>query len=335
MIRTFVCWNCCGLSIESSKYEEMCPNCSSRMTRRSWSIDEIRELDSDAKIIRGQCQDFVGVGSLRSQEPELLSYAISRNYVQKALEHNVAILFARERDVDGVRDTPMSFVLTEQPECDFFLFHNYLIKETDFYGVSSPSSISSLAFVHPTAYICGLDITIEQGAEIGANVYIKDEVYIREDTRISHGTVIGIPGARLISRLDGTRFQALHGGGVYIGRDVFVGANSVIVKSMWRRPTSIGDNTYIGNLVNIGHNCQIGNNVTVLPGAILCGSVAVGDGATIGPGAIVGNGLSVGQNAIVTMGAVVTKDVGVGETVSGNFAIPHDRLIKHVKDLAI
>lgn len=73
----------------------------------------------------------------------------------------------------------------------------------------------------------------------------------------------------------------------------------------------------------IGHDCVIGDFVTMGPGAICNGNVHIGDGAYIGAGAIVRQGtlgrpLRIGANATVGMGAVVTKDVPCGTTVAGN-----------------
>ena len=118
-----------------------------------------------------------------------------------------------------------------------------------------------------------------------------------------------------------------------IGKDVFIGGNAVVVRSVWRRPTIIGDGAFIGNLANIGHNCLVADHARVLPGAILCGRAEVGPEATVSPGAVISNAIHVGRGAWVTLGAVVTRDVEPGGRVSGNFAVPHDRLVRHVKNL--
>ena len=77
----------------------------------------------------------------------------------------------------------------------------------------------------------------------------------------------------------------------------------------------------------VGHDCVIGDYVTLAPKAAVNGNVHIHDNAYIGTGAIIKQGtpekpLVIGRGAIVGMGAVVTKDVGPGVTVVGNPAKP-------------
>ena len=75
-------------------------------------------------------------------------------------------------------------------------------------------------------------------------------------------------------------------GGVNLPDNIFVGANSVIQIGAVA-DTVIGDDTYIGSLVLVGHGCQIGEHVVICGGARLKGSLVIGDRAVIGMGAVV------------------------------------------------
>jgi len=151
---------------------------------------------------------------------------------------------------------------------------------------------------------------------------------------ISAGTVLGVDGARIVTTLEGRKFRVIHIGGVLIREGAFIGANCVIVRSVWRKMTTIGKNVFIGNLVNVGHNVVVEEGVMLLPGSILCGSSHIGKDAVIAPGAIVANQKRVGQGAWVTLGAVATRDVQPAQRVSGNFAVEHSKFLKHVKDIS-
>lgn len=72
----------------------------------------------------------------------------------------------------------------------------------------------------------------------------------------------------------------------------------------------------------IEHDCNIGNFVTIAPGAKVNGNVTIGDHAYVGSGAIIRQGLNVGAGAVVGMGAVVICDVPPGVIVVGNPAKP-------------
>ncbi|WP_020618587.1 hypothetical protein [Paenibacillus daejeonensis] len=74
----------------------------------------------------------------------------------------------------------------------------------------------------------------------------------------------------------------------------------------------------------ISHDCEIGNYVTIGPGANLCGNVRLAEGVYVGAGSVVLPGhpvlgkLSLGDYAIIGAGAVVTRSVPARITVKGN-----------------
>jgi sugar O-acyltransferase (sialic acid O-acetyltransferase NeuD family) len=73
----------------------------------------------------------------------------------------------------------------------------------------------------------------------------------------------------------------------------------------------------------ISHDCCIGDFVTLAPGAMCGGNIAIEDSAYIGAGAVIKQGspskrLVIGAGSVVGMGAVVTKDVPPGAIVVGN-----------------
>jgi UDP-3-O-[3-hydroxymyristoyl] glucosamine N-acyltransferase len=102
-------------------------------------------------------------------------------------------------------------------------------------------------------------------------------------------------------------------GTLLVEDDVEIGANSTIDRGALQQ-TKIGRGTKMDNLVHVGHNCQIGEDVilvtgvgisgscTVGNGAVLAGQVGVGDHAHIGPGVILG-----GQAGVLS-GKTVTND---------------------------
>jgi sugar O-acyltransferase (sialic acid O-acetyltransferase NeuD family) len=86
---------------------------------------------------------------------------------------------------------------------------------------------------------------------------------------------------------------------------------------------SVGRGLIANTMSSIAHDCQIGDFVTLAPGALCNGCVHIGDFATIGAGALIKQGTldtprRIGKGAIIGMGAVVTRDVDDFETVVGN-----------------
>lgn len=332
MLQTFQCLNCCGQRTESVYYQEICPTCGELMTLPRYNLDEMLiSSGSAAYTEQNRCQ-FISIGSLLSDEPMLLSYAMNQRYVIRALEKdNLVALFVRPDDVKAIAwDSRITAIYSQHPQVDFFLFHNWLVEKTDFYGVDTKTEFHFRDF--GKAVISHHNVFIGEKAWVYPGACVLDNVILESDSIIAPGVIIGVDGARLIKKPDGTFLHALHGGGVHVGERAYVGANAVVVRSLWRKPTTIGAGAFVGNLVNVGHNVTIESGAVVLTGAILGGRAHITSTACINLGAIIRPGVRVAGT--VQMGAVVTQDVPEGVTVSGNFAVEHELQIGHVKRLA-
>ena len=90
--------------------------------------------------------------------------------------------------------------------------------------------------------------------------------------------------------------QVLHGG--------IVSANA-----------QIGRNTIINTRASIDHDCQLGADNHVAPGAVLCGGVKTGSGVHVGTAAGVIQSIQIGNNVTVGAGATVTRNVPDGMVV--------------------
>ncbi len=80
---------------------------------------------------------------------------------------------------------------------------------------------------------------------------------------------------------------------------------------------NIGENSIINTRAIIDHDCRIGRDVHVAPGATLCGSVVVEFGAFIGAGATVIQGVRIGNNAVVGAGVTLVRDLESSATIVG------------------
>lgn len=72
----------------------------------------------------------------------------------------------------------------------------------------------------------------------------------------------------------------------------------------------------------VGHDSQLGDRVSVYPGANVAGAVVLEPDVTVGSAACVLQGLRVGVGALIGAGAVVTRDVPPGAVVTGVPARP-------------
>jgi len=97
-------------------------------------------------------------------------------------------------------------------------------------------------------------------------------------------------------------------GAVEIGDDVEVGANSTIDRGTVRA-TRVGAGTKIDNLVQIGHNVQIGQDCLVCGQAGVAGSTRLGDRVVVGGHTAINDNIVVGDDAVIGGGSRVASNV--------------------------
>lgn len=164
--------------------------------------------------------------------------------------------------------------------------------------------------------VIGPEVEIGDNVVIEHHVTIKGKVKIGNDSIIHSGCVIGKPGFGFYTALDGYKKRVPHLGGILIGNNVEIGANTCID---WGTlgDTEIGNYVKIDNLCHIAHNVSIGDDAMIIAMSLLGGSSCIEKGAYIAPGALIMNQKTVGQDGFVGMGAVVVKDVPARKVVAG------------------
>jgi sugar O-acyltransferase (sialic acid O-acetyltransferase NeuD family) len=99
---------------------------------------------------------------------------------------------------------------------------------------------------------------------------------------------------------------------IRIGKGAIICAGSILTTNI-----SLGDFIIINLHSSVGHDCILGDFVSLMPGARLSGGVILEDGVYVGTNASILPGLRIGAGATIGAGAVVTKDVAPNSTVVG------------------
>ena len=206
--------------------------------------------------------------------------------------------------------------LADDPEEAFYRVHEYLARSSDFYWAEFATQIHPSAQIDPHASVAPKNVRIDAGVVIEPHVTVLERVTIGEGAIIRAGAVLGAEGFEFKARA-----LRQHAGSVVIGRRVEIQSNAVIDRALFRRPTRIGDDTKIDNVVHIAHSAEIGQRCLIVAGAIIAGSVSIGDDVWIGPGAIVSNGVRVGDRATIVLGTTVVRDVESDTRVSADLRI--------------
>jgi UDP-3-O-[3-hydroxymyristoyl] glucosamine N-acyltransferase len=173
----------------------------------------------------------------------------------------------------------------------------------------------------------GAHSVIEEGCSVGDDTILHSQVTLGRGAEIGRrceihpGARVGTEGFRYVFS-DGGHRKVPHIGGCRIGDDVEIGSNTTIDRGLIE-DTVVGQGTKIDNLVQIGHNVQVGRHAILVSQTGIAGSSTVGDGAILAGQTGVGGHLSIGAGARLGGRAGVTGDVPPGATYSGYPARPH------------
>lgn len=244
----------------------------------------------------------------------------TKKLVSLNLENNKNILIVTS-SIDNNTITKGNFLVANNSKELFFSIINQFFAEQRQKSYIGRSSTIETSQIGKDVYI-GHNCYISSKVSIGDNVVIKNNVVIEGDVKvgnnstISSGAVIGSDGYGYYQDKMGKNIKVPHLGGVIIGNNVEIGANTCIDRGTLGN-TIIGENVKIDNLCHIAHNVIIEDNVSVIALSMIAGSVNLKENSYIAPSASVMNQLTIGENSIVGLGAVVVKNVEDNVVVAG------------------
>ena len=289
-------------------------------------------VDENVEIINEQ--EFSSLGLLASKTNEsILTFLDDIKYVDM-IPNNVTMLLTRKELATKLSGFGGGIATVNNPRAFFFHLHNALKEDKRYIRNSQKTIISPSAQISPWAFVEAENVII------GENVVIEPFAYIYANTCIGDGTIIR-SGAKIggcgfeFKRENNKIFAVEHLGGVILGEYVEIQNNTCIDRAIYPwDDTVIGNYSKIDNLVHVGHAVKIRESVMIAAGCFIGGRTEIKSGAWIGVGSTLRNGITVGESARVNMGSVASRSVNSEESVTGNFAIPHDKFMKHIKDIS-
>ncbi len=291
-----------------------------------------------------------GVAPLQSAGADEVSFLDNPRYAS-ALEATCAGAVIVHPAMCGRVPASTSAIVTEEPYAGWArvaaLFHPVRPLRP---GIHPSAVVAPGAIIDSTAEIGPLAI-IEDGAEIGPGcsvgpgVYIGCGVIIGADCRI--GAQAGITHAVLGTRVyiypgvrigqEGFGFATTKSGflsvpqlgGVVIGDDVEIGANTTIDRGSVRN-TVIGSGSRLDNLVQIGHNVTLGRCCVIVAQVGIAGSTELEDFVQVGGQAGITGHVVIGRGAKIGAQAGVTANVDPGAKLLGSPAQPWQEFLRQV-----
>lgn len=227
--------------------------------------------------------------------------------------------------------TSAQLLLSENPHLSMAYASFYFTKK-EFSGenapiISSKSSIASSAFIGSGSKIeegvyimphvtIGANVFIGKNVTLHPNVVIYDNCVIKEGCILHAGVVIGSDGFGYAHTKSGEHIKIYHSGNVILEEFVEIGANSTVDKAVFGS-TIIKRGTKIDNLVQVAHNCEIGQHTILAAQVGLSGSTKLGRNVVMGGQSATAGHLEIGDFATIAGRGGVSKSIEGGKTYGG------------------
>src|SRR5271157_1351863 len=270
------------------------------------------------------------VSSLQSATSHSLVFVEDAQHLDTALRSSAAAVIAGDFAAGNIAASAVSkpVLISAQPRLAFARAAR-LLRDPDRNRVVDPSAIV------PASAEIGKNVAIGPRAILGEHVKVGDETTINSGSVIGDDAVIGshcrldanvtvYPGTTLGDRVivqagavlgsagfgyvrdsqTGRYEQSPQIGRLVIEDDVEIGANSTIDRGALDE-TRIRRGTKIDNLVHIGHNVQIGQDVVIAAQTGLSGSVTIEDNV------VIGGQVGIGDHARIEAGAMLGGQCGI------------------------
>jgi UDP-3-O-[3-hydroxymyristoyl] glucosamine N-acyltransferase len=166
----------------------------------------------------------------------------------------------------------------------------------------------------------GDNVTVGSNTLLHPNVTLYHGTQIGENCIIHSGTVIGCDGYGFAHTKQGEHVKIYQNGNVVVEDAVEIGANCAIDRAVFGT-TYIRKGTKLDNLIQIAHNCDVGEHTLMAAQVGLAGSSILGRNVVMGGQSATAGHLEVGAFATIAGKGGVTKSLEGGKMYAGFPAI--------------
>jgi len=266
----------------------------------------------DAQVLIRQVAPLAGAGAGQ------ISFYASRKYRAQLAATGAAAVIVGPGDEEATRRPR---IVAERP-------YAYFARVSQLFNpsVTQPPGVHPSAVVSAKA-VLGKNVSIGAGCVVGDGVSIGDDsclyprVVVYENCKVGKrnivhsGAVIGADGFGFAD--DGGRWVKIpQAGGVTIGDDVEIGANTTIDRGALE-DTVIEEGVKLDNQIQVGHNVRIGAHTAIAGCAGIAGSAKIGRHCTIGGAAVILGHLELVEGVHVSAGTLISRSILKPGTYTG------------------
>ena len=290
-----------------------------------------KELNID---FNGNDIEIDGIHTLKEATSSQLSFFTDAKYASELPQTKAAAVFIDEKHADLLPDTTIALVTDEAylklAFASKFFAHKIITKGGhpnlgENYDVDKRVRFGNNVTV-------GDNVTIMAGCYVGDNVVIGSNTLLYPNVTLYHGThmgenciihagtVVGCDGYGFAHTKQGEHIKIYQNGNVVIEDNVEIGANCTIDRAVFGT-TFIRKGTKLDNLIQIAHNCDVGEHSLMAAQVGLAGSTTLGRNVVMGGQSATAGHLEVGAFATIAGKGGVTKSLEGAKTYAGFPAI--------------
>ena len=190
----------------------------------------------------------------------------------------------------------------------------------DFTVVESTAKLGDNVQIYPQCYI-GDNVVIGEGTKLYPGVKIYEGCRVGKNCILHAGVVIGADGFGFAPKEDGTFAKIPQLGNVIIEDNVELGANTCVDRAK-TDSTIVRSGVKLDNLIQVGHNVEIGSNTVMSAQVGVAGTTKIGSGCFVGGQVGFADHIVVGNNCKIGSKSGLDKSVPDGEIRFGYPSLP-------------
>lgn len=267
---------------------------------------------------------LLGIAPLELATPNHISYIDQDKYICNLADSKAGAVFVRE-NLESSIPSHIQPLIVDNPHLAFALLSQLFAQSSFSISNYTECSISStVQIAHNVSFgknvkigansilmsgvVVGDNVEIGESCKIYPNVVIYQNTIIGNRVNIHAGSVIGCDGFGYAHTIDGRHIKIEHNGKVVIEDDVELGANNTIDRAVFGE-TRIKKGVKIDNLVQIGHNCIIGEHSILVSQVGFAGSTTTGRNVVMGGQSGTGGHIHIGDFVQVAGRGAVGKNL--------------------------